>query len=137
MTETWQFLTQEVINNIIHLVQVVYKEKRKDVRETFKRPVLAFLLSSIHFLSQREVFRDLIRKLPEFASDWAMALTSSMGSTKMPKRSSDKCAKCRKSSSKSINLAKWIKEQQAEMFCQNCFSLPRLEDWTGESSKSA
>lgn len=120
---------------IAELVQTIYSEKRTDIQNLFRPPLLAFLLSCIQcFLSDTGAFKKLLHEFPEFSADWAVALTSSVGSKKMPKRSSNKCKKCGALESKSVNLAKWIKEQQVEFYCRDCFPLPRLEDWTGQSS---
>lgn len=130
-------LAPKNIRVIVQTVQAVYSEERTDVNNEFRPPLLAFLLSCIHrsFFDDK-VFKELLHELPEFSADWATALANSLGSNKVLRRFSDKCKQCGASVSKlSVNFAAWIKEHRAEFFCQDCFPLPRLEDWTGESSK--
>lgn len=135
-TETDQLLAPKTVTILVHLVQTVYKEEWSDVQKVFRPPVVAFLLSCVHcLLPDMKEFEDLLREVPEFALDWAMAVTNTLGSKKMPKRTSNKCKKCGELGATSFDLAKWLTKQCPDFYCEDCFPLPRLENWKGEGSK--
>lgn len=141
---SWLFSAKETtdsckklqISYITHLVQALYKEENHSSREVFRAPLLAFLLTIIRVLAETEEFHGLLREIPEFASDWAVALTDTMGSVKMPGLSTDRCIKCAASSTR-LDTMKWIKEKRCQFYCPACFPVQHLEDWTSGGSENA
>lgn len=123
------------ISYITHLIQALYKEENHNVREAFRAPLLAFLLGIMRFLAATEEFHDLLREIPQFASDWAVALTDTMGSIKMPSSTPARCFKCNKLSSTRLDTIKWIRERRLHDYCSECFPVQNLEDWTREDGE--
>lgn len=117
------------IKNCVDFVRALYKIRRRTtIFEAFGPTTLSFLVSSIHIFGESEEFKNLLREIPSFALDWAVALTNTMSSTKIPPHSSKKCTKCRKLRLSHINRSKWLKEQKIEHLCERCFPLQGLEN---------
>lgn len=121
---------------IMHLIQALYKEDNYNVREAFRAPLLAFLLSIVRPLATNVEFHDLLREIPQFASDWAVALTDTMGSIGMPHVDEDMCDKCGTVYPVSLDTMEWMKVRNLEQYCSGCFPIHRLEDWTRDTGRS-
>lgn len=124
------------ISYITHLIQALYKEENHKVREFFRAPLLAFLLSIVRLLAKTKEFHDSLREIPQFASDWAAALTDTMGSIDMPHVEDDMCDKCGTFYPISLDTMEWIKVRNLDQYCSRCFPIHRLEDWTKDRGRS-
>jgi hypothetical protein len=123
---------EKLVHNCIKLVRRLYRKATHNVFEAFKPNTLSFLVSGIHLFAKSREFMDLLYEEPAFCSDWALAVTNSIGTTKVPPRSSDRCAKCKTLGHARLNHEKWFKEQEIEYFCEKCFLLQPLENWNGK-----
>jgi hypothetical protein len=122
----------ESIKNCVDFVRQLYQQGRSSIFEAFAPTTLSFLASVIHIFGESREFRNLLRDIPKFSTDWAVALTDSMASIKTPPHTSNKCAKCRKLGVTHLNRARWVKEQKVEHLCKKCFPFQRLRNWDGE-----
>lgn len=112
------------IKNCVGFVRELYQQERSDILDAFRPATLSFLISVIHIFGKSPEFKDLLREIPGFSSDWAVAITNCMASIKTPPNCSDECAKCRKLGVTHLNRAKWFKEQKNEYLCEKCFPFP-------------
>lgn len=124
------------ISYITHLIQALYKEENHKVREFFRAPLLAFLLSVVRFLVATEEVHDALREIPQFASDWAVALMETMSSIGMPHVDDGMCDMCRAMCPVSLDTMEWMKVRDLEKYCSGCFPFHRLEVWTRDRGRS-
>lgn len=122
------------VRNIVQQVQTLYKE-RSAIQELVKSRLLAILLSGIHLFAKTQEFQTLLCELPEFASDWAVALTNSVGSLSMPQSIPGLCDRCNGRLPLGFDRVLWFKQRRLEVFCENCFPDQCLENWIGEAIK--
>lgn len=129
--------SREQLGIIVHLVRALY-EGGSNVRNVFGPPLMAFLLDSVYFVAKTEAFEHLLLDLPEFASEWVLTFTGTVGSIKEPVNpSAYKCARCNGLPPGRINRLKWLKERKVEYLCEKCFSVPPVENWINESSNKS
>lgn len=118
-----------------HLIQALYKEENYNVREAFRAPLLAFLLGIVRFLAKTQKFHDSLREIPQFASDWAAALTDTMGFIQMPDVDVGRCHKCGMVDPIRLDTMELMKAKTLVQYCSRCFPIHHLGDWTRDSCR--
>lgn len=113
-------------------VSLVWKEDREDVRDIFGPPLVGIILNGISYFSKLEELKSLIKEVPDFAAQWALALTAGVGSVANSKHRAGNCSKCGIDCTEDsfVDLVGWMKQGGLlETYCRGCLSVTNMEKW--------
>lgn len=126
-------ISTKVTQHLVNCARLIWTETREDLRAIFGSIVLGTLLGGICYFYKTEEFKNLIKEVPDFASQWALSLTAVVGSAGAPEKRAKQCAKCHKASAVEggcIDVLGWMKEGGSlKTFCTTCIPLPNVQEW--------
>lgn len=117
-------------------VVALYGYEDEKLKGDFVPIILGLTVASIHSLSQIEGFETLLRKIPLFSADWAIAFAKGFGTSCTPIRDAkekafDKCSKCKKArkGGETVDTFRLMLRSEAYLLCTECYKAPDLKDW--------
>lgn len=113
---------------------------RIDVRKAFRPGLFSILLNGMRYFASTLSFNTLLKECPEFAIDWAMALTSGLGSLVAPQAGQERerlvpsfCSHMPYIEERERGRYLWFRRWRwdgmgLELCCKDCAA---LQDWDG------
>lgn len=117
-------------------VVALYGYEDEKLKGDFVPIILGLTVASIHSLSQMQGFETLLREVPLFSADWAIAFAKGFGSSYTLSRDAkekvlDKCNKCEKArkGGETVDTFRLMLRSEAYLLCTECYKAPDLKDW--------
>lgn len=125
-----------IINNSLKpALSFLYSEEMKHLAPTFLPIYKRLVAASVHRLSKSEAFHNLLRKVPDFAAEWAILLMRSfkIWNPLNPKRAGGCCYDCGKDmgGKATVDSLRWVQDELLIVKCVQCYRMPTLEVLTG------
>lgn len=117
-------------------VVALYGYEDEKLKGDFVPIILGLTIASIHSLSRMDGFETLLRDVPLFSADWAVAFAKGFGTSHnllqdAKGKALDKCNKCKKARNggETVDTFSLMLRSEAYLLCTDCYEAPDLKDW--------
>lgn len=122
--------------DFVPAVKAIYEDEMQSIKRHFGPIILGLAVASIHSFSEMEEFEKILRDIPPFAADWAIAL---MKGHPPPAWYSEwghfDCSRCRQRfTGPGVVDTFAFMRQEACVVCTRCYGGPDLENWKNSGS---